>query len=108
LLELDLNQLEKSISINELGGTKMLTLDELLQAPTPSDIIKSQLKTTLTPYQQFLPLIAALLAFINYQLVINLSIFIASILITIIVFLLKLFKVITIKKELREIITYEI
>ena len=111
LFELDINQLEKAISINEIGGfekSQMLSLDELLATPSPTDIIKSELKTLLTPYQQFLPLIAALIAFINYQVVINLSILLSSFLITILVYLLKLFKVINIKKEMREISTYEI
>ncbi len=111
LMELDLNKLGKTISINELDGiknSKTLSFEEILAKPSPTDIIKNQLKTSLEPYKQFLPMIAALLAFINYQLIINVSIILSSILIIIIEFLLKLSKVITIKKELKEILTYEI
>lgn len=111
LMELDLNKTGKTISINEIGeieNSQMLSLDELLTTPSPTDIIKNEIRTMLTPYQQLLPFIAAFLAFINYQIVINLAILFSSILITIIVFLLKLFKVIKIKTELKEITTYEI
>jgi len=111
LMQLNLNQLEKAININEIQGMQtsgVLSLDEVLQTPSPSDIIQSQIKSTLTQYQQFLPVLAALIAFINYQIILNFAILFSSILITIIVFLLKLLKIIKIKKELKEITIYEI
>jgi len=111
LMELDVNQFGKAITINEIGevrNSEMLSIDQLLDTPSPADLIKNEIKTALTPYSQFIPFIATFLAFINYQIVINISILLSSFLITIIIFLLKLTKVIIIKKELKEVLTYEI
>ena len=110
-MQIDLNQLTKAININEIEeikSPKVISLNEMLQTPSPSSIIQSQLKSTLSQYQQFLPVFAALMAFINYQIILNFAILVSSILITIIVFLLKLLKVIKIKKKLKEITVYEI
>jgi len=112
LLELgisDLNQVENIISINELGmdNTKN-NFAEKLAIPSPTEIIKGQIETLLAPYAEFIPIGASILAFINYQILINIALLLTSVLIPILIFLLKLTKVINVRIETKEVQIYEI
>ena len=113
LLELGVNNLDNInniISINELGINETPTNypKNDIGIPSPSNIIKSQIETMLKPYAEFIPIGAAILAFINYQIAINIALFITSLLIPILIFLLKLTKIISIKTETKEVQIYEI
>jgi len=113
LLELGIDDLSKAgniLSINELGIDKIESNNtkRALEIPSPTDIIKAQIETLLEPYSEFIPIVISILAFINYQVLINVALLTTSIFIPIFVYLLKLTKIINIKVETKEVEIYEI